>query len=395
MEDIFLERKKLVIIYSLMIVSIILNMFVIPKFLSIYWNVLNLVIWLVIFVISRKVSNQHNRFKGKSEKLKSIFIIVLIYLMLYYLSGLFFGYKGSVYSHSLYGLAYNFTFYILVVMLQEYTRSRLVNNTRSKVVYSIITVLMILLSYNYATVYNNFSSGENIFKFIASDIYPAIIKGILCCFLVKLGSYELSLMFLMPIKIMEFITPIVPDLDWFLIVSFDSALVLLLYYYTYYEHMINVERFTRKQIEYANPKKTACAIIFVLAFTFFVAGFFPAQPVAIMSNSMYPEIKRGDVVIVEKIDANDINKLKVGDIIEYTVENKSVVHRIDAIVNSSGGKFEFVTKGDNNRSRDPESVSESQIKGKVNIKVPYIGYPSVIFSEKVLNMEAQFLYEGE
>ena len=82
MEDIFLERKKLVIIYSLMIVSIILNMFVIPKFLSIYWNVLNLVIWLVIFVISRKVSNQHNRFKGKSEKLKSIFIIVLIYLML-------------------------------------------------------------------------------------------------------------------------------------------------------------------------------------------------------------------------------------------------------------------------------------------------------------------------
>ena len=202
-------------------------------------------------------------------------------------------------------------------------------------------------------------------------------------------------MFLMPIKIMEFITPIVPDLDWFLIVSFDSALVLLLYYYTYYEHMINVERFTRKQIEYANPKKTACVIIFVLAFTFFVAGFFPVQPVAIMSNSMYPEIKRGDVVIVEKIDANDINKLKVGDIIEYTVENKSVVHRIDAIVNSSGGKFEFVTKGDNNRSRDPESVSESQIKGKVNIKVPYIGYPSVIFSEKVLNMEAQFLYEGE
>ena len=168
MEDIFLERKKLVIIYVLMIVSIILNMFVIPHFLSVYWNVLNLVIWLVIFVIARKVSNQHNRFKGKSEKLKSIFIITTFYIILYYLSGIFFGYKKSAYAHDLYGLAYNFTFYILVVMLQEYTRSRLVNNTRSKVVYSFITVLMILLSYNYSIVYNNFSSEENIFKFIAN-----------------------------------------------------------------------------------------------------------------------------------------------------------------------------------------------------------------------------------
>ena len=395
MEDIFLERKKLVIIYVLMIVSIILNMFVIPHFLSVYWNVLNLVIWLVIFVIARKVSNQHNRFKGKSEKLKSIFIITTFYIILYYLSGIFFGYKKSAYAHDLYGLAYNFTFYILVVMLQEYTRSRLVNNTRSKVVYSFITVLMILLSYNYSIVYNNFSSEENIFKFIAGDIYPAIIKGILCCFLVKLGSYELSLMFLLPIKIMEFVTPIIPDLDWFLIVSFDSALVLMLYYYTYYEHMINVERFTRKQIEYANPKKTALAICFVLAFTFFVAGFFPAQPVAIMSNSMYPNIKRGDVVVVEKLDEDEIKNLNVGDVIEYVVDNVSVVHRIDAIVTASGGKIEFVTKGDNNRSRDDKSVTEKQVKGKVNLKIPLIGYPSVIFSEKILHMESTFLYEGE
>jgi signal peptidase len=159
--------------------------------------------------------------------------------------------------------------------------------------------------------------------------------------------------------------------------------------------MINVERFTRKQIEYANPKKTAGAIIFVLAFTFFVAGFFPVQPVAIMSNSMYPEIKRGDVVLVQKIDHDDIKNLQVGQVIEYVLENKAVVHRIVAIVNSSGGQLEFVTKGDNNKSRDPKSVSESQITGKVNFKIPYIGYPSVIFSEKVLNMEAEFLYEGD
>lgn len=394
MEEIFEERHKLALIYILIITSIVLNIFVIPNYLAIYWNILNVILWMVIFVLARKVSNQHNRFKGKKDKLKTTFIIVTIYLILYYLSGLFFGYQKSPFEHSFFGLLYNFVFYIMVIMLQEYTRSRLINNTRSKVGYTLITILLILTSYNYSTVFGNFNTGENIFKFIASDIYPAIIKGILCAFLVKLGSYELSLMFLLPIRIMEFITPIFPDLDWFLIVSFDSALVLMLYYYIYYEHMINVERFTRKQIEYASPRKTAIAIVFVLAFTFFVAGFFPVQPVAIMSNSMAPQINRGDVVIVQKLNDEEKNKLKVGDIIQYSLENKYVIHRIDAIVESSGGKVEYVTKGDNNRSRDAKSVINSQIVGKVNLYVPYIGYPSVIFSENVLHMEAEFLYEG-
>lgn len=394
MEEIFEERHKLALIYILIITSIALNIFVIPNYLAIYWNILNVILWMVIFVLARKISNQHNRFKGKKDKLKTTFIIVTIYLILYYLSGLFFGYQKSPFEHSFFGLLYNFVFYIMVIMLQEYTRSRLINNTRSKVGYTLITIILILTSYNYSTVFGNFNTGENIFKFIASDIYPAIIKGILCAFLVKLGSYELSLMFLLPIRIMEFITPIFPDLDWFLIVSFDSALVLMLYYYIYYEHMINVERFTRKQIEYASPRKTAIAIVFVLAFTFFVAGFFPVQPVAIMSNSMAPQINRGDVVIVQKLNDEEKNKLKVGDIIQYSLENKYVIHRIDAIVESSGGKVEYVTKGDNNRSRDAKSVINSQIVGKVNLYVPYIGYPSVIFSENVLHMEAEFLYEG-
>lgn len=395
MEEIFKERKNLVLIYILIITSILLNIFVIPHYLAIYWNVLNVVLWIMIFFLARKVSNQHNRFKAKKDKIKTTFIIVTIYLILYYLSGVFFGYQKNPFDRSAFGLLYNFVFYIMVVLLQEYTRSRLINNTRSKAWYAFILVLLILVSYNYKAVFNNFNTGENIFKFFASDVYPAIIKGILCCFLVKLGSYELSLMFLLPIKVMEFVTPIVPDLDWFLVVTFESALVLMVYYYIYYEHMINVERFTRKQIEYASPKKTAISIAFVISFTFFVAGFFPVKPVAIMSNSMAPNIKRGDVVIVQKLDKEDIKKLKVGDIIQYSVEDKNVVHRIDAVVEASAGKIEFVTKGDNNRSRDKESVKESQVMGKINLYVPYVGYPSVIFSEKVLHMESTFLYEGD
>ena len=104
MEEIFKERKKLVIIYILIIASIILNIFVIPRYLAVYWNVLNVVLWIIIFFLARKVSNQHNRFKGKKDKITTTFIIVAVYLMLYYLTGLFFGYKKSPFDHSIFGL---------------------------------------------------------------------------------------------------------------------------------------------------------------------------------------------------------------------------------------------------------------------------------------------------
>lgn len=386
MEEFEKDQKNSIIIYVLMIVSIIFTIFIIPNYFSNYTRILNLVIWIIIFLRARTLANQHNRFKGLKEKLKTTFIIVFIYLIGYYLSGLFFGYKKSVYSHNFVGLLSNFMFYIFVIMLQEYTRSRLINNTRSFSAYAFITILLVILSFNYNKFLDNFSTGEVAFKFIASQIYPAIIKGILCTFLVKVGSYKLSLMFLLPIEIATYITPVVPDIDWFVIVAFESALVLLTYYYIYYEHIIHVERYTRKEISKGSPKTTIPAVIFVLVFTFFIAGLFPIKPVALLSNSMKPYIKRGDIVLVKKIKQEKIKDICVGDIIEYSIENKVIIHRVVNIIEGSGEQRTFITKGDSNDAPDANPVEESQVLGVAKNYIPYIGYPSVIFSEKILKL---------
>ena len=52
---------------------------------------------------------------------------------------------------------------------------------------------------------------------------------------------------------------------------------------------------------------------------------------------------------------------------------------------TTGDKKVFTTKGDNNVSADSEKVQESQVKGIVKMVIPYIGYPSVYFSQYVLN----------
>lgn len=386
MEDFIKDRKNLIIIYGLMIVSIILTLFVIPNFFPTHYRILNLVIWFIIFLFARKVSNQHNRFKGQSEEMKTIFIIVFIYLIVYYLSGLIFGYSQSIYSHTLKGILYNILLFVVVILFQEYTRSRLINNTRSSFLYFLITLMFIVLGFNYNNFSDNFSTAENAFKFISSQIYPAIIRGILCSYLVRIGSYKLSLMFILPLTLVEYLTPVFPNIDWFITVAFESILVILIYYFVSYEHSINTERYTRQEIRYSNPKTVLPGIIFVVIFAFFVAGLLPIKPVAILSNSMKPYFKRGDVVLVTKVKKENLKNICVGDVVEYKIDGKTVVHRVSSIVEGSGNEIYFITKGDANDLPDSNPVTEDQIIGIAKNYIPYIGYPSVIFSEKILKI---------
>ena len=89
-----------------------------------------------------------------------------------------------------------------------------------------------------------------------------------------------------------------------------------------------------------------------------------------------------------KINKKDLNKLKVGDILHYRAENGEVIHRIIDIKKDKDGNLLFQTQGDNNNVPDSNLVEEDQIIGKVSIYIPYLGYPSVWFSEKILGMKS-------
>ena len=63
-----------------------------------------------------------------------------------------------------------------------------------------------------------------------------------------------------------------------------------------------------------------------------------------------------------------------------------VVHRVVLIRTDEKGKREFVTKGDNNNDVDLFSVKEYQVDGIVKLDIPYLGYPTLIFS-KILHTD--------
>jgi signal peptidase I len=98
---------------------------------------------------------------------------------------------------------------------------------------------------------------------------------------------------------------------------------------------------------------------------------FDLTPIVIRSDSMAPEINRGDLVIARAASAGDV---EVGDVI--SVKNRAgvrVTHRIET-VDPFGSSIQFTLKGDANAVPDAQVYNETSID-KVIWTVPKLGYP--------------------
>lgn len=105
---------------------------------------------------------------------------------------------------------------------------------------------------------------------------------------------------------------------------------------------------------------------------------------AVISPSMYPTLKVGDLIVVQggmKADQIVAGYPPVGDIIVFHKPNnwnELIVHRVIEKRKTEEG-WCFITRGDNNPSRDPYPVPEKNMVGKVIGRIPLIGYIRIIF----------------
>jgi signal peptidase len=87
----------------------------------------------------------------------------------------------------------------------------------------------------------------------------------------------------------------------------------------------------------------------------------------VATGSMEPTIKTGSIVFSSK--QKDI---KQGDVIVFespTDPDVTISHRVVDVVDEG-----YKTKGDNNNQADADLVSQEQMKGKVLLSIPYLGY---------------------
>lgn len=374
--------KSNFIIYGLLIFYLIINTFLlIPAGLD-YYNYINPFIWIGMFGLSYYLSQDSNlRIKGKKDKTQSLIIAMILYIIIYFLSGLVFGFERTPYSKSLISIIKNIWFFGSVVVFQEFIREDLIKNDKKSVLnFVFMTIVFALLDINISNISNQFADVQSGFIFVSTILIPATVSSAILTYLVYISGCKSSIIYRMFMLLPPFIVPIVPDYDWFATAIMGITVPLGVYVYLNYVHINKSERLSNREKRKYNPAVYVPVFVFIGLLAGFVIGVFKYQPIAVLSGSMSPTFNRGDAVVIEKLNTQEKDNLKKGDIIQFVSGTKYVVHRINDVTNDEYGNKMFITKGDHNNAVDFDKVHLENVKGKVAAIIPFIGYPSVWLS---------------
>ena len=111
-------------------------------------------------------------------------------------------------------------------------------------------------------------------------------------------------------------------------------------------------------------------------------------PLIVLTGSMDPTIKAGDLIVTKKVDAKDV---KVDDVISFFDPEGNgssiVTHRVIGIeIDETSGEIFFRTQGDNNDIADMTPVSEKNLVGRwEGTRFWGLGYV-VLFTQSTVGM---------
>ncbi len=117
---------------------------------------------------------------------------------------------------------------------------------------------------------------------------------------------------------------------------------------------------------------TFILLALLLLLSVFRLPFFPLESRSVLTGSMAPAIPTGSVVFIYPQASYG-----EGDIITFRPAGSAVAlpitHRIVAVLPQGDGTTHFVTMGDANLAEDAETISHSDIYGKVIFHIPWLG----------------------
>ena len=306
------------------------------------------------------------------------FIFGLMYILINIAAGFFEGIGKSPYSHSPAGIITNIILVGSSLAGREFARSYLVNSTTKKenyFVFIIIALFMCITSFS-VNKYRDLKDFESTVQFIAEYFSPEFSQNLFASYLTYLGGPGASIIYLGIVEGFHWLSPVLPNLKWIntALIGILSPIFFLMIFNSVYSDISQ-----KKKKENEGTAGWIITSIVSISVIWFAVGVFPIYPSVIITGSMEPQIKPGDVILVEKItDMEHINKLKINDVIQFKRDGILISHRIVDIENNENEGLLFKTKGDNNSGPDTDLVKPQDIKGIMKKIVPKIGWVTLL-----------------
>lgn len=370
-----------------------------PAFLwkagNIFAYIIRPLIWISLFFLTRLFIGKGNKpFSFKKKDTREYAIIgSLIFIIVYYSLGLVIGYARTPYQRDLLNIVKNSWSILAFYVPRELIRYQFAKSANKRNVFkvmSFVTIVMILSDIPYSSYTLLSTNLANIIEYVIKTFLPAVGINAFLSYLSTKDGYLSALLYILPIKLVEIITPVFPNNVFFILIIVYTLVPLLTF--VKIEDVHNRDRRFGIEMETSIRQKISRVVlsivfVFLIAFT---TRMLPIVPTVILSNSMNPSIKRGDMVVIKKITYENI---KINDVIEYKLDKIYIVHRVINIKQTKNGNI-YITKGDNNLVRDSKSVTEKQITGKVVGTIPSVGYPTIWVRDFIQNARGITIVEG-
>jgi len=297
----------------------------------------------------------------------------LLYLSIFYLSGLHFGYIRSTVPFSLSSLGKNILPCLIIIIASEIVRHVLV--VQKKPLATALSFAIGILSQIALTINLQAITHFNAFMDLtALTLFPAFSAGILYTHVsVRYGAIP-NILYRACITLSAYFIPLTPNLPDIFIAFSNLLFPLLLFCFLRSLFEPKKKRATEK------PQKRIIAylsafigILLATALLMLISCQFRFGAVVIATESMTGELNVGDAIIYERYEEQIISE---GQIIVFQKEKTLLVHRVVEIENING-QTRYYTKGDANSYRDDGFVTDSDIVGVTDIKVAHVGYPTL------------------
>ncbi len=290
-------------------------------------------------------------------------------VMLLYLLGLRFGYYRVTVNGET--LLYKVLPFGLTIVGSELIRERLLmqkNRTVNILSFCAFILCEIAMLYEWFSV-ETFSVFRN---FFASTVFPCIASGVLYHFISKRYGALPVIAYRLIITLYSILIPIYPSVPVSLLCFLKILFPILAVFFigTLYER--KKKSFSRKKSR-VQVVLTAIIILLMTGVMMLISCRFRFGLLVVGSESMTGAIDKGDAIIYEEYNGQIIED---GQILVFE-KNKSVyIHRVEKIENIDG-QIRYTTKGDRNDSSDTGYITRDNIIGITDLKIKYIGYPTL------------------
>ena len=365
-------KLKLYSLEILLLASLVFTLFVSNIYKTIY---LSIFLFIYMFVLKKVIKKRNIISYIKNEVTILMLVFGIIYLIVFYLLGVYFGFYKSTVIFSLTSILYFIIPLSLIIYSTEVMREIFLGQKDkiSKILTFISIVLIDLIIY--AEVYD-IHKLDDFLTVLGFIFFASVSCNLLYNYISKRYGKNGIIIFRLITVLYPYIIPYIPN-----VYIFFRSFLRIVYPYLIYLFLEKTYSKSNFAISYRDRHKeiisTSLLFVILTSVIMLVSCEFKYGIIVIGSSSMTGSLNMGDATIYEEYK-NQV--LKKGDIIIFNKDNIQIIHRIVDIKNING-QVRYYTKGDANKEEDDWYLVDSNIKGISKIRIKYIGYPTLIINE--------------